>query len=211
MKWMKIIPVLTLAFTLAFPAGAQEKDDYSVIAIKKKYFLKAKRYEFGINAGIVPNDSFVTGFTIGGNLGYHFSETFFAEIVGGLVTNRDTASTKFLRDDVGIQVDTDDIDYYGEVHLGWTPIYGKLSFLTKKIIYFDFSIYGGGGFTSSVNNEFSPHAVIGVAQRFVLNKWMALRFDLKDAIIFRDNAGVRDEIRDAVYFLVSLNFFLPLR
>ncbi len=191
--------------------GVSSDDDIPVVTVKKKYFLKGKRSEFGVHAGIIPNDAFVTSYAVGASYGYHFNELFFFEIPAAIIFNSKSNDTDILESNFGITVDTDDLNYYVEGHLGWTPIYGKINFLGKKIIYLDTSFYIGGGVTDADISGLSPHAVIGIAPRIVLTKWMTLRLDVKDALIFRDDTGVDSSRRNILYVLLGLDFFFPLR
>ena len=154
-------------------AQGAEDDDVTVVSIRKKYFLKGKRHEFGPQVGFVANDTFSNSYMIGGTYGYHLNERLFFEIPAGLYLTSESNSTKNLRSNFGIQPDLDDLEYFAEGHVGWSPIYGKFNFLTRQIVYFDVSFYGGAGVTSAEVSGLSPHAVFGGAARIVLKKWVA--------------------------------------
>ena len=188
-----------------------EEDSVSVVTVRKRYFLKGNRTELNLNGSWVGNDSYVRSLVAGGSLGYHFSEGFFMEAVGGYFINYDTSNTDLLQNQFGITPDTDDINYYGTVHVGWSPIYGKLNFMSKKVVYFDTSFYTGLGGTDANVSGLAPHATFGLAQRFVFNKSMALRFDIKDNVVVRDDTGVDSAIRHVVFVGMGLSFFFPLR
>lgn len=209
--WTKLSACL-LALSFLIPATVQaQSDDYDVIAIKKKYFLKAKRHEFGLNVGVIPNDSFSTGVPLGGHWGYHLSESFALELSGGYNISFNTDATNTLENNFGITPSIDELNYYGELHAAWSPIYGKLSFLTKKIIYFDMSFYAGGGVSDLSMTGLNPHLTFGISPRFVLNKWMALRFDIKDNVIIRTSPGTRNTIKQVLFVMAGLHFFFPIR
>ena len=212
-KWFFAV-VMVLALITPGELLAQKwssDDDIPVVTVKKRYFLKTKRSEIGANAGFLFGDTFVNTIGFSGLYAYHLSEMFFLEATGGFYLNYNSDSTKQLINDFGITPDTDDVKYYAEAHIGWTPIYGKLNFLGKKIVYFDASLYGGGGITDAKVSGLSPHVVVGLAQRFVFTKWMALRLDVKDSVVIRDSAGTAGTLRNMVGVYVGLSFFLPVK
>jgi outer membrane beta-barrel protein len=204
--------VLTSLPAFAEKFSSDDEEDIPVVTVRKRYFLKTQRFEFGPSLAWVPNDTFVRSFALGGTIGYHFSESFFFEVPFAYFLNSESDSTDFLQNNFGIAPDTDDMNYYATAQFGWSPIYGKLNFLSKKIVYFDASAYAGIGATDSEIVGVSPHFTIGIAQRFVLSKWVALRFDLKDNIVYRtDDVGVDSTIRHVIFVMMGVNFFLPMK
>ena len=210
--WLAGLMVLTLAIpSLGWAQNPTEDDDITVVTIRKKYFLKDNRQEFNLHGGYVPNDSFIHSLVVGGGYGYHYTEDFFLELTGGYFFNYNTDSTDLLKGTFGITPDTDDLEYYGELHFGWSPIYGKLNFLTRKIVYFDVSSYLGGGVSQAQISGLSPHGVIGIASRWVLSKCLTLRLDIKDQLVIRDDTGVDGTLRNVVYVILGFSFFAPIK
>lgn len=210
LSWLAMQLLITTGTAWAQRSG-DEDDSVSVVTVRKRYFTKSHRTEFGINGSWVGNDSYVRSAVLGGSLAYHMSESFYLEGSGGYFINYDTNNTDLLQNQFGITPDTDDLNFYGSVVAGWSPIYGKLSFLDKKIIYFDTSFYAGGGASDATVSGLSPHATVGIAQRFVFSKSVALRLDLKDNLILRDDTGVDSALRHVIFVGMGLSFFFPLR
>lgn len=190
---------------------SEDEGDIPVVTVRKRYFLKSHRSEIGLNAAWLPNDTFVRSYALGASYGYHFNESFFIEVPAGIILNSDSDSTTFLRDNFGVTPDLDDMKWYASAHVGWSPIYGKLAFMSKKVVYFDSSFYTGLGASDARVSGISPHLVLGLAQRFVLSKWMALRFDIKDNIGYRDDTGVDSALRHTFFVTAGLSFFMPVR
>src|SRR5689334_10725900 len=98
-----------------------DEGEIPVVTVRKRYFLKTHRSEIGLNAGIIPNDTFVKSYMIGASYGYHFSESVFLEIPGGIITNSDSDASTYLQKTFGVHPDTDDMNYYVSAQLGWSP------------------------------------------------------------------------------------------
>ena len=165
----------------AAPATSAEEADVS--AIKEKYwargdeselgvvqnrtYSKTKRIEFSLFYGFVTSDPFLQINSLGGSVGYNFSEYLSLSLIGW---NYSVAPSAAL----GATTNNNPPKYYVGSELSASLLYGKLSLMGKKIIYYDFHLTAGAGETSTLNgNYFTPS--VGIGQRVYLSKKTFLR------------------------------------
>lgn len=159
-------------------------DDFSVI--QNRAFSKEKRYFASAQGGIIINDSFTTGQVSSFSGGYFFNERWGVELsyLQGSVSDNDT--TKKIND-LGGAPDYNKFKNAFTLSANYVPLYAKMSFLDKKILYFDMGISFGIGQTSydsqiDTGNKSGSnlHYALDITQSiFFTQKW-ALRFDIKN-------------------------------
>ena len=150
-----------------------------IAVISRRFLPKTNRFELTPNVGLVLNDVFFTDIVLGGRLGYYFTENYGIEAIGTAISTSPKGVTNELQNQrfvntAALAVPT---AYYG-LDFKWAPIYGKLGWLNKSIVPFDFYFSGGGGITGTNQNTSPPTIHLGTGQIFALKKWMALRWDL---------------------------------
>ncbi len=161
-------------------AGLGSLAPFSDIAVISKRFLpKTNRFEFFVNGGVILNDAFFSDFVYGGRLGYYFTEKYGLEAIGTFISSSSKTVTTELQNErnVATQALATPTAYYGG-DFKWVPVYGKIGWMNKSIIPFDFYFSVGGGITTTNQNTSPPTAHIGAGQMFALNKSMAVRLDV---------------------------------
>ena len=152
---------------------------FSDIAVIQKRFLpKTSRFEFFPNVGYITNDVFFFNPIIGGRLAYYFTEQYGVEATFFASSKSEREVVRSIRDK---GVLTEGLvfpqSYYG-LDFKWTPVYGKMGFMTKSIIPFDHYFSLGGGVTNT-NQKTTPTTVhFGTGQIYAISKWLAARWDL---------------------------------
>lgn len=149
-----------------------------VAVIQRRFLPKTKRFEFYPAVGNVINDVFFLNPILSGRLSYSFTEKYALEAAAFGSTK---AEREVVRDLKSRGVLTEGFvfpqSYYG-LDLKWTPIYGKMGFLSKSIVPFDQYFLLGGGVTNT-NQRTSPTTVhLGSGQTYALSKWLAARWDV---------------------------------
>jgi outer membrane beta-barrel protein len=152
-------------------------DESELGVVQNRLYSKARKFELGVFGGFMTSDPFLSVKGLGASLGYHFSEVWAFHVVGWksyassssaletLVAGGKKANTNIPRSYVG-----------GE--FAASILYGKLSLIGKKIIYYDMHLLGGAGATSTENGTyFTPH--IGIGQQIYLNQWSSIRVDYR--------------------------------
>lgn len=191
-------------------------DSYEVRVIRPRFFTKARRAEFGGQMSVVMNQTFIYTYLLTGILNYHFTESLGAELDGSFGFSIDKEDKSLLKSSFNISTQIHRTQYQFLGSLVWTPMYGKYQMPSGRLIYFDTFLVGGGGMTgidyqydhcqaSSSGTTIEPPAantksyfggVIGIGQRFFLDKNLSLRFEVRDNIFSVDD---RDGACDPEY------------
>ena len=184
-----------------------------VAIIQKRYLPKTKRFEaYGGLNGIL-NDKFFSSFGLSARLGYSFSERYGIEFVTFLLTTTERQVTSDLRERRGVTTTNfvSPKSYYG-IDFKWTPVYGKMTWLNKKITPFDLYFSGGMGMTNTNQNRSEPTVHLGTGQIFAITKSSALRWDFSWNF-YSATSGVSGAKQSGSYnnILITLgaSFFFP--
>jgi len=185
--------------------SASDFENFEIRVIRPKFFSKKGRVEAGAQMVMVTNQTFIYTYLASGIIDYHLTEQFALEVAGAYGFSFDKQDKTILKDNFKISTTILRPKYFLEGSLLYTPIYGKYQLSSGRLIYFDTFISAGGGLTgieylydhckkaedvgSSTTTVSDPPApktqgyptgVIGIGQRFFLNKQTALRWDIKD-------------------------------
>ena len=176
-------------------SGAINDDDrVNVDAIKEKYwakgdeaelgvvqnrlYTKVGRFEVGTFAGMIMSDPFLSVTTLGASVGYHFSEYFAVHVFGWKAfSGPSSALTTFIQTE-GATANTNQPKSYLGSEASASLLYGKLSLIGKKIIYYDFHLLGGLGVTNTESGaDLTGH--VGIGQQVYLTKSASIRLDYR--------------------------------
>ncbi len=121
-------------------------DDYSVV--QNRAFTKEKRFYLYLAQGIPINDAYNTGTVYNTSIGYYFTEKWGTEVSyqSAYLSNND-ATDQFIREHRTVP-NHNRLKDAVSVNLMFVPLYAKMSFLDKKIIYFDMGFSMGVGSTN---------------------------------------------------------------
>lgn len=188
-------------------AEAKESSDAEAVdvdAIKKKYwasgdesqlgvvqnrlYSKAHKFQLGFSGGISFSDPFLSMKPIGGSMGYFFNETWGLNLVGWKTNTSGSGALAVLQAS-GKDVNVTLPSYYVGVEGVASILYGKLSLIGSKIIYYDMYLTGGIGLTGQhydIVNPVTPApdtseftTTVGVGQRFYAGQHVSLRLDYR--------------------------------
>jgi len=200
---------------------APKDTDFSVV--QNRTYTKAKRVAVSLLTGPVVNDTFNSGFTSELAVNYYLDERYGFQVMYQSSNMSDSDSTKKFRSQLsGGQTSPDynrDISFYG-VGFNWVPFYAKMSFLGKKIIYFDmqFTPIIGMATYEQQSEVRTPEETafaygIDVTQYyFFSNKW-AVRLDLhnrfynSDVLGFKSGVKTRSESTNTTMFFGGITYF----
>lgn len=169
-------------------------DDFTVI--QNRAFAKEKRMYLSLNYGTPYNDPNSVGTLMGLNLGYYFSERWGVELNYNTANFRYNDTIEQYRAQYGTVPDNNTYKGATSVLGYWVPIYAKMSWLDKKIIYFDMGFGFGMGMTNFEQNRCAPGAVctsgsfqsstvtksamhytLNIMQQFFISEHWAIRAD----------------------------------
>ena len=161
-------------------------EESEVGVVQNRLFSKSKRFHLGVSGGTVINDPFLSTKSYGVNTGYHFTEFFGVNLMyWKLPTNKSSALEAFESPPrTGAQANTNYPKSYMGGEVSFSPVYGKLSLMGSKIMYYDLHFLMGAGMTDTENGRYATGHT-GVGQRFHLSQLMSVRIDYR-AMAYRE-------------------------
>ena len=171
-------------------------DDYSVV--QNRAFTKEKRFFLYGSFNLPINDPYSTGQIYGLNAGYYFTEKWGLELSYMKANMKDNESTETFTKNNGTVPDHNRLTQMTSISGSFVPLYAKMSFLDRKIIYFDMGISAGLGQSTyeivndtgnKTNNSF--HATISVFQHYFFSEHFAFRIDFKNYFTPEDKERYR--------------------
>lgn len=188
---------------------------FSDIAVIQRRFLpKTNRFELSLLGFTNLNNPFFNNLGVTAKGAYFFNEKWGFELVYKAIS----ASRRQVTDDLqkNQSIDTASLvsakSFMGAA-IDWNPIYGKVSFLNKSIVPFDFTFHAGFGTTKTDQNQQEPTIYLGTSQVFALSKDWAFRWDI-DWNFYnaraKDSTGVAKTVSQSDLFLgVGVSFYFP--
>jgi outer membrane beta-barrel protein len=195
------LSILSMSFLFGSPVSAQEELDdsdcqglsydmcwakrRSIRVIQKRTYLKEGKWEFTVNTGIIPNDDFWVYIPAGLAVTHFISEDVGLELEATYTTEVQTA----LKDKLvqaGLTVNLPQYLQYRTTLNGlWSPVYGKVGFLSSQLYEYDMNLVFGAGLMGTQTTldqegkqtEHTPTftAEVGAGFRFWMNEAFALR------------------------------------
>lgn len=144
--------------------------------VQNRLYTKKGRIELGVRYGFWSDDPFQDMKTTGVSLGYHFNEfwslhAFYAKVSAS--NNQAYAqAAKLLIPTINPSTSVSGLEARASL------IYGKLSLLGSKIIYYDLNVAGGLSQHKAVVGS-STGFFVGLGQQFFLNKTFFLTLDYR--------------------------------
>ena len=201
-------------------------------------FLMQKRFEFSPTLGVSFRDAFFTKFLFGAALTYHFTEEFALSLRGGYnATIRSggaqkcfSAATATPSDPIGCRLPTMEeltqlntssgvkkanvtfgyVSVLSSLDFQWAPIYGKLSLVAEKFLYFNmYGLIGPALVMYGPTSSVTVGGNVGVGFRFFANRWLTVRTELRDVIYYETGAST-SSLRNQLMFELGLSMFFPM-
>lgn len=157
-------------------------DDFTVV--QNRMYSKAKRYYTSLVGGVPVNDPYSTGTIYGLHAGYFFNERWGLDLeyTKGAFKNND-ATDQFIAN-YNTWPNNNKFDSSLGLSISFFPLYAKMSFLDKSIIYFDMGVSAGIGTLDyritkiegdEKNSAFSYN--LAITQQIFFSPHLALRAD----------------------------------
>jgi outer membrane beta-barrel protein len=177
------------------PSAKQERSEkVNVDPLKKKYwqlgdsdalrvvqhrvYRKKNRLSLGLSYGSFNHDPFLSSYSLGGTVGYHFTEYLGISFLYWKITDGLAKANEDLITKTSIGVSTNPVSSLMGVELTPSLFYGKLSFLGEAIVHFDLHFLAGLGLLSALNGTYlSPW--IGIGQQIYITQYLAVRADYR--------------------------------
>jgi outer membrane beta-barrel protein len=189
--------------------GKSSKEPTSVL--QNRYFTKSYRPEFGLMAGQIVDEAYLSTSTFGARAGLFFTEWLGMEVSMLKTTVRDSSDRKALNslkyrplpdtDSQGNAIpangeekivspdpEVNAIHSMTDANATAAPFYGKLNLLNKWIVYTD--VYFTGGYSRVATDQGAKNGVnFGGGQRFYVGQSWSFRVDFRDRVFKETRAG----------------------
>jgi outer membrane beta-barrel protein len=153
-------------------------DESEMGVVQNRTFSKRNRLELGIFGGSLSTDPFLAVQTLGVRIGYHLNETFSAHLLSWHSFVTPSTALQTFEDTLGATTNNNPPKNYIGAEGTASLIYGKLSLLGKKILYYDMHALAGAGVTATDSgNYLTPHA--GLGQQVFISQSLSLRVDYR--------------------------------
>ena len=130
-----------------------------IVVIQRRFLSKTGRFEISPSAFLFLNSEFYLNVGAGGNIGFYFLEKHGVEITGAhsFAFARDAALK--LENHLGFKGKTggDQAETIFSISYKWIPLYGKISWMNRKIIPFDTFLTLGAGVVRAVCSNLSSN------------------------------------------------------
>lgn len=177
-----------------------------VAVIQKRFLPRTQRFEFFIGPTMVLNDAFFLNFGGNGRFAYHFSERYGVEAVGTYLSTNERQVTTDLREKRAVRTRSfvTPQTYMG-LDFKWSPVYGKMTWMNRRITPFDQYFSLGLGMTGTNQNTTEPTLHIGTGQIFAQTKGIAWRWDFSWHA-FQATSTVEPKASASLYHNLLLTF-----
>ncbi len=201
-RWILALVALSILASSVYAEEEELFKEFEIRVIRPRYFIKRHRFELGIQAAAIVNQTFYYTYLATAIVGFHFSEQFSLELLGAYGYSQAKEDQAILQDDFDIKTEyTPTQLFYGASFL-WTPMYGKYQLRNGRLIYFDTFLSAGGGMIGilekydycQANQERSsqvvsyPYFEFGIGQRFFISRDDSIRWDIKSPMYFSNTA-----------------------
>lgn len=163
--------------------------DREVDVVKRRLYEREGRFTVGLAAGLSSSQPFNWYIPVGARLGYHFTNQWGIELEGTFMDasplRNDTDLSEFLGERADYDSATDAMDLYkwrAHALAVWSPLYGKLALLQRKLSHFDLNLAAGLGAvsvqrpnetrTETVDKVLPELTFGGGVQFFASNHWV---------------------------------------
>jgi len=211
------------------PGSSQEEYERSIESVvRNKAFYKAGIFEVSGTAGVMPYDSLINHYMLGGRLAWHLSDHFGWEIIDAQITFPTvTGFTNDLVSAKGISnLQTQRLRGMFATNLIISPVYGKIRLLGRGVLHLDVYLVVGGGLAKNETLRVSTSAIggaptetdmrsgmdpmfdFGLGFKFFLTKSFGLVFDLRDYVVYSELYGSKT-LKSNFSVFGGISFYLP--
>lgn len=153
-------------------------DESELGVVQNRLYTKSRKIELGALFGLVSTDPFLSVQSVGGSVGFHLSEYLGLRLLGWKTRVSPSNALLTFQATRGATTNTNEPKAFLGAELAGSIIYGKLSFVGKKIIYYDLHLLGGGGVTETESGSYVT-PLIGIGQQIYLSKSLSFVADYR--------------------------------
>jgi outer membrane beta-barrel protein len=185
-------------------------DFKQVSVIQKRYLPRTGRFQAFVGPSMTLNDPWYNVMGASFKLGYNFTESLGIEGNYSFMSTDKTQAQKELKQENNIT--TDSFVYtksYYLIGVNWSPFYGKMTWLNKKIVYYDIYLTAGYGATTIQNNQSESTFSVGAGQIFSITKAYAFRWGIDWNFFNAKQIDASQGTYNNVIISAGLSFFFP--
>jgi outer membrane beta-barrel protein len=168
---------------LAGPAAADEDPDDNGPRVAIQNRKHALRHELTAAVGTIPIDAYYKGLTGTVQYTFHFNDNWAWEVVSFSYSRNFWTS---LRTDLEnnwrspTSPEIPEMQYFGDTNLVWKPLYGKLAYLNRSLVYGELFLTAGAAAANySVKSKPFIGGDVGLGFRVHLSERVSARLDLR--------------------------------
>ena len=201
--------------------------DTEFSVVQNRTYSKVKKIGLSLQYGPVINDGYSSGQDLALSVNYYPKERYGYEFrySNSDLSNNDVVKA-FIKDVAkgsGILPDHGKIKSHMAFGFNWIPVYAKVSFLDKRIIYFDMAIspkigmvtYEQQARAEAGGNQIKSAPTIGfdLTQFFFINRHLAFRADIQnfwfneEVLNYSSGAVLRSNTTNHTAFLVGVTYY----
>lgn len=200
---------LALAVLVGFGSTAVA-DESDRPTVQERFASKAERAHLHLTTSAPVRDDFFRSLGLGADFGYHFDETFGAELRWLWLRNWEVAAAEQIREDTGYVPDARPQRMFllanGRMSVG----YGKVLVRDWFVVHFDPQLVAGGGVALAEGDRVVPTASAGISVLTHFNHSIQAKLDLQMAVQAEDrNRGWVFSTTFLPTLGVGLRFDLP--
>ncbi|MGF1511739.1 MAG: outer membrane beta-barrel domain-containing protein [Myxococcota bacterium] len=192
-------------------AGIEDQlNSGEIIAVDERPYRLV--HEFSVSTGVIPNDAFFVGISLGGAYTLHLSDIWAWEAVNFQYSaNISTNLEDELLDSFEVQPELEPrLQYLLTTSAIVSPFFGKQAVLNRDVVFQGVYFALGGGvanFSGDDENSFRPQAQFGPGVRFFFGQVVSARLDLRGITTFETVAENLDvEFFFHGFLSISFNF-----
>ena len=189
-----VVAAVAVLFAATAARAADDDDEAAKLAVQNRQYHP--RHEVYANVGLLPDNAYNKGLSVGGGYALHLGEVWAWEIVQAeYVFNFDSALKTQLIQNFGGSLNHDQLKqiealhYFGSSSLLLKPFYGKFSFLNRSVVHLEIFLALGGAVGAYENADngtalrFGFDAGAGI--RVYVGDSLSLRVDVRDYALFK--------------------------
>lgn len=184
------------------------RDEIDLIrVIQRRPFLRRNRLEVSPFLGTNVNDALVNMLVAGASLNWHLTEVMALGVNGSYSLGSETDLFDKVIEDYELFPQVSKVLWQANLQFQYAPLYGKFALFNTWIIPWDVYSVLGLGYTKT---ELAGHPTLsaGIGQRYFMNRWFTVNFELRDHI-YNENYPGGSELVNNLLFTAGVSFFLP--
>ena len=152
--------------------------DAEVGVVQNRLYSKKRKFEFSLQAGTLNGDPFLSTTSLGGSLGYYFSEYISAHAVAYKAFSNGSSALDTLINTMGQTANYNKPLSYAGGEARASLLYGKLSLYGAVILYLDAYINLGAGAMSTESGK-NLAFTAGIGQQIHISQLFSLNLDYR--------------------------------